>query len=131
MKRIILLLIISISTFGCSEDPGENEKLVKFSNEKTVRINFQIKPLDDRENILVVEYRNREKVIREETVENEVLKIWQAVEGTADEFEIEEGIIKYEYLAGIGKKTKKEVYKTLLFTSEKIENGTWKIRKVN
>lgn len=123
--------MISIIIFGCSNSISDNEKIVKFSDGKSVKINYEIRDIEDNEKVLVVEYKNEEKVTKEKTVENQVLEIWKAVENEANKLEIEEGIIKYEYFAGENKKTKEAVFKPILFSAEKIENGTWKIRKVN
>jgi hypothetical protein len=131
MKRKIILLIICIFISGCLKTDSEKEKLVKFSNGKRATVNYEFKDVPDEKSILIVEYRNNENIIKEKTVEDEVLEIWKAMEEEADKSETEEGIIKYVYLAGKSEKTKKDVFRTLLFTTEKIENGTWKIQKVN
>lgn len=132
LKRKICLLVLSIFIFSCvgNEFPMQ-EKSLELSNGKNTSIFIQTKDISENEKILVIEYQVDEEVIKEETIENDVLKIWKQVETIANEIEIDEAIIKSKYFIGIGEKTKKKIYKDFLFEAEKIENGTWKIRKVN
>ncbi len=131
MKRKIVLLVISIFIFGCSKQNLNNEKVIKLSDGKNIKINLEIKEIEDGQKGLLVEYKNEEKVIKENTLEDEVLEIWKAVESEAEKLEVEEGVIKYSYRIGNKKDTNEPVYEIKLFSAEKIENGTWKIRKVN
>lgn len=136
MKRKIVLLAISILIIGCSNQTfnnGEfnNEKVIKLSSGKTINVKLEIKEIEDGEKGLLVEYKNDEKIVKVKTLENEVLEIWKAVEPEANKLEVEEGVIKYSYLIGKTKDTNEPVYEEKLFSAEKIENGTWKIRKVN
>lgn len=131
MKRKILLLTITIFIFGCFKEKPTNEKTVKLRNGKTIKINLEIKENEANEKVLFAEYKNLEKIIKEKTIEDEVLEIWKAVEQEADKLEIREGVIKYTYLVGKTKNTNEAVFVEKLFSAEKIENGTWKIRKVN
>lgn len=131
MKRKIVLLVISIFIFGCSEQNLNNEKFIKLSNGKSIKINLEIKEIEDQQKGLLIEYKNEEKVIKEQTLENEVSEIWKAVKRDVEKLEVEEGVIKYSYPVGKTKETKETVYDIKLFSVEKIENGTWKIRKVN
>lgn len=131
MKGKIILLTISILIFGCSNQTFNNEKNVKLADGKTIKVLMEIKEPEEDKKGLLVEYRNDEKIIKEKTLEDEVLEIWKAVEEDADKLEITEGVVKYSYLVGKTKDTNEPVYEQKLFSAEKIENGTWKIRKVN
>ncbi len=133
MKRKIFLLAISISIliFGCSNQTFNKEKTIKLSSGKTIKVKLEIKDIEDGRKGLLIEYKNDEKVIKAKTLEDEVLEIWKAVEEDADKLEISEGVIKYSYLIGKTKDTNEMVYEEKLYSTEKIENGTWKIRKVN
>ena len=131
MKRKIVLLVISIFIFGCSKQNLNTEKVIKLSDGKNIKVNLEIKEIEDGQKGLLIEYKNEQKVIKEKTLEDEVLEIWKAVESEAEKSEVEEGVIKYSYRIGKKKDTNEPVYDIKLFSAEKIENGTWKIRKVN
>ncbi len=131
MKGKIILLAISIFIIACSKQTFNNEKNVKLADGKTIKVLMEIKEPEEDKKGLLVEYRNDEKIIKEKTLEDEVLEIWKAVEEDADKLEITEGVVKYSYLVGKTKDTNEPVYEQKLFSAEKIENGTWKIRKVN
>ena len=116
---------------SCSNQNSFNEKVVKLNTGQTIKIDLQIKENELGEKVLLAEYKNSEKIIKEKKIEDDVLEIWKNVERKADDLELNEGIIKYSYLIGKTKDTKEPVYDIKLFSAEKIENGTWKIRKVN
>ncbi|MGI8670233.1 MAG: hypothetical protein ACR2J3_10375 [Aridibacter sp.] len=136
MKRKIFLLAISILILGCSNqniNNGKinNKKIVKLSSGKTIKVKLEIKEIEDGAKGLLIEYKNDEKIVKVKTLENEILEIWKVVEEDANKLELKEGVIKYSYLIGKTKDTNEPVYEEKLFSAEKIENGTWKIRKVN
>lgn len=135
MKRKIVLLAISILLFSCSNqnfnNDFNNEKIIKLSSGKTIKVKLDIKDIEDDKKGLLIEYKNDEKIIKVKTLENEVLEIWKAVEEDVNKLDLKEGVIKYSYLIGKTKDTDEPVYEDKLFSAEKIENGTWKIRKVN
>ncbi|MEZ5426753.1 MAG: hypothetical protein R2747_10835 [Pyrinomonadaceae bacterium] len=86
----------------------------------------------ENEPVLVVDYKTDEKVVTEKNVETEVSEIWDAVKDEAEKLDIDQGIIRYKYFSEEkiedGKPVK--LYAGLIFTAEKIENGTWKIDKI-
>lgn len=132
MIRKILLLILLLNVVNCSKKEISNEKLVKLSEGKVFKINFEPRKTETGENGLLVVYRSAEKrILKEKEIESDVLKIWQAVEPDAEKLEAIEGLVRYAYPVGETKDTKETVFEEKLFSAEKIENGTWKIRKVN
>lgn len=131
MKRKFILLVISIFIIGCSKQNLNDQKVIKLSNGKTIRVKLEIVNIEDEKKGLLVEYKNEEKIIKEKTLESEVSEIWKTVEDDADKLEVEEGVVKYSYPVGKKKDANEIVYEIKLFSAEKIENGTWKIRKVN
>ena len=72
-----------------------------------------------------------ERILKEEKVEEQVLEIWKKLETTANMRELDEALIATKYFIGKDEKTGKDNFQHFLFEAEKIENETWKIRKVN
>ncbi len=131
MKRIILLLTLSIVLISCSKKVSDNKKEITFSNGQKVEVNFEQKEAGKDLKVFVVEYQNESRVLKEETVEKQVLEIWKNLESEADKTDLDEAVIKTKYFIGRDEKSGEPIYEDFLFTGEKIENGTWKIRKVN
>lgn len=131
MRRIICLLAISIFIYGCSQSEKNVEKTLKLSDGKNVVVSIYENEASENEKDFVVEYQVDEETFKDEKIENDVLVIWKQIENIANMKNFEEAIIKTKYFVGIGEKSKKKKYKGFLFEAEKIENGTWKIRKVN
>ena len=98
--------------------------------EKQSKLILEEKEINKGEKIFVVEYKNNEKHIKEIIVEKEVQEIWEKVKKQSEKLNLDEAVIKYEYLIGKNKQGE-PVYEGILFNAEKIENGTWKITKVN
>ncbi len=131
MKRIFLLLILSIFVINCANNNLEIEREFTTKDGKKILVTIEEKEVRKNEKILVAEYQIDERILKEETVETHTLEIWKDMESLADEKELNDGIIKSKYLIGKDEKSNKPVYEEFLFEAEKIENGTWKIRKVN
>lgn len=131
MKRIILLLTLSIFLISCAEKVSDNKKEITFSDGQKVEVNFEEKEVAKDLKVFVIEYQNDNRVLKEETVEKQVLEIWKNLEAEADKTNSEEAVIKAKYFVGNNGKNGEPEYEDFLFNGEKIENGTWKIRKVN
>lgn len=131
MKRIFIGLILFIFLVSCEKNNFGNEKEIKLSSGKTLKVLIEKKETSNNEKVFVVEYQNDERVLKEENVEKEVLEIWKKVENEANQTDSTEGIIKASYFIGKDKETNESQYEIFLFNAEKIENGTWQIEKVN
>lgn len=126
-----MLLILSFLFLSCSPNLAVNEKEIELSEGRTVRVSFEEKQTSAGEKVLVADYRNDERVIREATVDEQVVRVWSGLEEEAGRRGIREGVIRAAYLVGEDERTGEPVYEEFLFSSEKIENGTWQIKKVN
>jgi hypothetical protein len=131
MKRIFILVMISIFLVSCwkNEAPKINE--MKLSDGSIIRTDFEIKKTSAGERVFVVEYRRDKKILKEDTLEKEVLEVWSHLEAEADKSGATEGIIRARYFIEKDEKTREPVYEDFLYATEKIENGTWQIKKVN
>jgi hypothetical protein len=131
MKRKILLLILSVILFSCVENDSPDKKEIKLSDGKIITVNIEEKEVSKTEKILLANFQIDERILKEETVEKHILEIWNILEKDADRRNLMEGIIQAKYFVGNEEDSDKKVYEEFLFETEKIENGTWKIRKVN
>ena len=131
MKRKFVLLAISILLVACwkNESPKINE--IKLSDGSLIQTDFEIEETSAGEKVFIVEYRRDKKVLKEKTLEKEVLEVWSKLEAKANESGATEGIIKTRYFIGKDEQTGESVYEDFLYATEKIENGTWQIKKVN
>lgn len=132
MLRIILLIILSAFLINCAtEKINSNQKSIKVSSGKKVEVLFEKYTSPETGTIFLVECSTVEKIVKEETVEKDILEIWAEVEKIADEKELSEAIIKYKFsVETVNEKGEPEQISTLaLFTAEKLENGKWKIDK--
>lgn len=131
MKRTFLVIILSILMTSCPGNVSVSSKEIKLSGGKIVVVNFEKKETSERQKVFVVEYERNEKILKETTVEKEVLEIWKNLDREIERSEADEGIIRAGYLIGTDEKTGKPEYELFLFNTEKTENGTWQIQKVN
>ena len=133
MSKKIIILLLSILTLNCALENSQNKKIVNFSSGKTGEVFFEKQTSPENEPILIVDYRTDEQIIREETVETEVLEIWKEVRDEADKLELNEAVIRYKFFGEekIENGRSVKLYTGLLFTAEKRENGSWKIDKLN
>lgn len=131
MKRISLLLIILIISINCVGNNSEFEKQIELSDGKKVSVNLEEKEIEEGEKILVVKFQIEERILRHETVDKQVFEIWENLEKLADGKDLRDGIISAKYFVGKAEKNGEPIYEDFLFEAEKIENGTWKIIKVN
>ncbi len=133
MLRIILLITISIFIVSCVANKNDNPKFIKLSSGKTVETFFEKHTSPETDTIFLVESSTDEKIIKEVTIEKDILEIWSELENIANEKELNEAIIKYRFviedLDGEGELEKH--YTVKIFTAEKKENGKWKIDKIN
>ncbi len=131
MKQLFFILTISFLFGGCFSSELKKEILVELSNGKMIKVSIERKEIIKSEKVLVVEYKNEEGVLKLETVEKEVLEVWSNVEDEANKIGVEDSVISAGYFIGKGEKSGERKYEEFLFDGEKIENGTWKITKVN
>lgn len=132
MLRIILLITLSVFLINCAaEKINNNQKSIKVSSGKTVEVLFEKHTSPETGTVFLIECSTVEKIVKEETVERDILEIWSEIEKFANETELDEAFIKYEFpVESINEKGESENISTLaLFTAEKLENGKWKIDK--
>lgn len=131
MLRIILLITLSVFLINCAAEKISNQKSIKVSSGKTVEVLFEKYTSPETGTVFLVECSTVEKIVKEETVEKDILEIWSEVEKIADEQELNEAIIKYKFsVENLNEKGELEQISTIaLFTAEKLENGKWKIDK--
>ena len=131
MLRIILLITLSVFLINCAAEKNSNQKVIKVSSGKTVEVLFEKYTSPETGTVFLVECVTAEKIVKEETVEKDILEIWSELENIADEKELGEAIIKYKFVVeNLNEKGEPEKISTLaLFTAEKLENGKWKIDK--
>ncbi|REJ76387.1 MAG: hypothetical protein DWQ47_12330 [Acidobacteria bacterium] len=106
-----------------------NSREVEFSSGKT-GIVFLEEETAGGERVMIVDYKNDDLVRKETEIEKQVEEIWRSVTGEAEERGISNVVIKYRFRDPTSD-SDEEVYSGLLFEAEKIENGTWKLRRVN
>lgn len=132
MLRMILLIILSVFLINCASIKKDNEKSIKLSSGKTVEVLYEKHTSPETGTVFLVECSTDEKIVKEETVEKDILEIWSEIEKIADEKELDEAIIKYKFIVeDLNEKGEAHNDPTIMiFTAEKIENGKWKIDKI-
>lgn len=129
MKKTIALIILLLFT-SCSLFTDENRKTVNFSSGESAEI-FIEEDTAGGERVMIVDYRTDSKVRKEEEIEKQVGEIWKSVAGDAERRGFANVIIKYRFPSDRIHDQDEDVYSGLLFEAEQIENGTWKLRRVN
>lgn len=132
MLRITLLLLLSILVINCGIKKDEDLKNLKLSSGKTVEVLYEKHTAPETGTVFLVECSTEEKIVKDETVEKDILEIWSKVEKFANEQELDEAIIKYSFIVeDLNEKGEPEKVATvLIFSGEKMENGKWKIDKI-
>ena len=133
MKRKIRLLIVLFLMTGCAGNNLEinSPEYISLENGKKIEVKISERETQENTKTLLVEYRTDKKNVSERKLEKEISEIWSKVKSKAEEKEIEEGVIKFEFPAEPDGHDHEQIYEIKLFSAEKIENGTWKIKKVN
>lgn len=125
--RTVLLTWLAIIAVGCGymvDNGGFNVKL----DDGTPATVFLETEFVEGQTILVVDYLSGTPALREDEVEKTVKAIWTSVEPEAEKQGLSEALIKYRYPDPEGDGNE---FLGLLFEAEKMENGTWKLRRVN
>lgn len=123
----ILLSVALFAMIGCGTDSA-NQVRVSLTDGTTGTIYLEEESVDGG-NILVVDYKSDRARRRESEVQDDIERIWESVRPKAEERGFEEALIKYRLPDPDSKE--RGAYTGLLFEAERIENGTWKLRKVN
>lgn len=123
----ILLSVALFAMIGCGTDSA-NQVRVSLTDGTTGTIYLEEESVDGG-NILVVDYKSDRARKRESEVQDDIERIWESVRPEAEERGFEEALIKYRMPDPDSDET--GLYSGLLFEAERIENGTWKLRKVN
>ncbi|QQS40146.1 MAG: hypothetical protein IPM63_12345 [Acidobacteriota bacterium] len=129
MKKTISLILVLIFS-SCSLITDENRKTVNFSSGESAEV-FIEEETAGGERVMIVDYRSDTKVRKEDEVERQVGEILKAVEGEAEKRGFTNVIIKYRFPSDRIHTANENVYSGLLFEAEQIENGSWKLRRVN
>ncbi len=129
MKKFLVLVLATFIILGCQGKSSEQD--IRFSDGATGKIELETKQESKNEKVLHVTFTNDKMVVKESTVEKQVEEIWNSVKVKAESQEIDEGLIKYVFLADFDEEHQKPIYQILLFETTKFENGNWKIRKIN
>jgi hypothetical protein len=132
MLRKFLLLTLSVFITNCVVNKNEGQKSIKLSSGKTVEVLYKKHASPETGTVFSLECSTGEKIVKEETVETDVLEIWAEIEKEADETGLREAVISYKYLVeNVNEKGDAEKVVTVsFFTAEKMENGKWKIDKI-
>ncbi|MCO6511269.1 MAG: hypothetical protein J5I65_10815 [Aridibacter famidurans] len=129
MKKTISLILVLIFS-SCAVVTDENRKTVNFSSGKSADVFIEEDTVGG-ERVMIVDYRNDARVREEDEVERQVGEIWKSVAGEAEKRGFKNVIIKYRFPSDRIHNADENVYEGLLFEAEQIENGTWKLRRVN
>lgn len=129
MRKMIALISILLLA-SCSLITDENRKTVNFSSGESAEV-FIEEDTAGGERVMIVDYRSDSQVRREDEIEKQVGEIWKAVAGEADKRGFTNVMIKYRLPSDRVRGANENVYSGLLFEAEQIENGTWKLRRVN
>lgn len=129
MKKTISLIIL-LAFASCTLFTDENRKIVNFSSGKSAEV-FIEEDTAGGERVMIVDYRSDSKVRKEAEIEKQVGEIWKAVVGEAERRGFANVVIKYRFPSDRIHDGDENVYSGLLFEAEQIENGTWKLRRVN
>jgi len=128
--RTFLIFVLALAAVGCSFSSDPNEREITLDGDRTVSVFIEEENVDEGK-LMVVDYLSETEAIREDKVEEEIRMIWKGVQAEADTRGITEALIKYRYPDPESAAEEPKEYRGLLFEAEKIENGTWKLRKVN
>lgn len=128
IKSLVFLLLITIAITGCKTLSLEDKVSVEMADGRTATVYLEEDKTGD-QRILIVDYRSDTARRKESEVEDDVQRIWQSVRPVADERGFGEALIKYRQPDP--DRDQPGDYLGLLFEAEKIENGSWKLKKVN
>ena len=131
MTRIFLLTIIAAAFLSCTSCQNQDRYEVTLSSGDTAVYYLDEEEIDGQK-ILVLDHLSQKKATSEKIVEREVSEIWESARREAEKREFAEALIKYRYpQSEENEDNAGGNYRGLLFEAEKLENGTWKLSKVN
>jgi hypothetical protein len=129
MRKAVLSMLLFLMA-ACSQQDTANEKNVTLSSGEKGTVFLEEQTIDD-ERVLVIDYRSDNKPSRESEIDQMAEDIWSGVKGEADARGLQNALIKIRVpMPSTGDGSARQ-YNGLLFEAEKIENGAWKLKKVN
>ena len=133
--RSIATFLIAFVLIGCTARESSTEMSIDLGAGRTALV-YLDEEFADGERVLVIDYKS-ENTVDEDTADKVAKAIWTAAEPEADSRGFANALIKFRFpkgeMSAKGGEVYQggEVYRGLLFEAEKIENGTWKLKKVN
>ncbi len=131
MKRFLTVVISAFLFLNCSELNSGSKHEIKFADGRKAEVTLDFVKESKEKEILHVTFTKDEQVIKIADADQEVNEIWPQVQSEAEKKEINEALIKYVFIAEFEEASRKPVYQILLYDAERIENGSWKIVRVN
>ncbi len=129
MRRAIVAAFMFLAV-ACGQQTPWNEKEITFNSGEKGTIYFEEQDIGD-EKVLVIDYRSDKMPKRESEIDKLAEEIWLAAKNDADKRGFENALIKVRVPAPSPEGGSSNQFNGLLFEAEKIENGTWKLKKVN
>lgn len=120
IKLSLILVLSFFITTAC--DSFQKNKTIKLNDGRSIA--FRVDREDQLETF-VVSVPTTGVLKTKRAIEEDAVLVWNEVKTTADEFEIDEGLLVYSVVGVDGKE------RQILFTAEKIETGEWLVRSAN
>jgi hypothetical protein len=129
MKKAIALALFLIVA-ACGLQTGSAEKNISFSSGSLGKVFLEEQNIDG-ERVLVIDFKSDKVPASGSEVDKMAEEIWSGVKPDADRRGFENALMKIRTPARDSVEGNANQYNGLLFEAEKIENGTWKLKKVN
>lgn len=127
--RPIATFLVTLAFIGCAARETSTEMSVDLGAGKTAVV-YLDEEMAGGERVLVIDYKS-ENPVDENTADAVAGAIWTSAEPEVDSRGFEDALIKLRFPSGERSEEGGQVYRGLLFAAEKVENGTWKLKKVN
>lgn len=126
-RNLVLFSTILIAVSGCGT--GNRSEVTAKLGDGTEAIVYLEEESVDGGKLLIVDYKRDKARRKEADVDNDVERIWESVRPEAEKRGFAEALIKYRQPNPDSEDS--GTYTGLLFEAERIENGTWKLKRVN
>lgn len=128
--RFISIALIALLITACTQTASTDGTDLTLASGKKVTVFLDEQTVDE-EKVLVIDYKMEAAPRRFADIDDEAEQIWQAVKPEAEKRGLSNALLKLRVPVPEKAEDGAKKYEGLLYEAEKIENGSWKLKKVN
>ena len=128
--RFISIALIALLIAACSQTVSTDGTDLTLPSGRHVTVYLDQQTLDG-EDVLVIDYKMDRAPRRVSDIDAEAEQVWEAAKPEADKRGFSNALLKLRVPVPGQSEGSVEKYDGLIYEAERIENGRWKLKKVN